>query len=250
LDELLDSLVLFSFSNSNYFDCSISLHLYLSIASGMKKKDVQDVLKYMWGGCFLLPLLAVIVGNWENGIGVNHQLPYGVPFFTTKDENWWLLGVYAIPTMILLTISSILMITTVYFVVQVLLKQKANKEQDLKEDANEIRMRRKWKRMLWYNQRSLLFVVVVCIGGLAASSILFEGYHVLYDKAIQDLKDYFECLLTTPIQSGMERSEMETFPQEVCGNVDEEEFIEWSRFYYSIWYGEVSSNLYYFFMIN
>jgi len=216
----------------------------------MKKKDVQNVLKYMWGGCFLLPLLGVVVGNWENGIGVNHQFPVAVPSFTPKDENWWLLGIYAIPTTILLTISGILMLTTVYIVVQVLLKQKANKEQEMKEDANEIRMRRKWKKMLWYNQRSLLFVVVVCIGGLALSSLLFDVYIVLYDGAIQGLIEYFECLLTTPIQSGMERSEMETFPQEVCGNVDEEGFTDWPRFYYSIWYFEVSSNSSYFSMIN
>jgi len=216
----------------------------------MKKKDVQKVLKYMWGGCFLLPLLAVIVGNWENGIGVNHQFSFGVPFFTPKDENWWPLGAYAFPTIILLTISSILMLTTVYFVVQVLLKQKANKEQEMEEEANEIRMRRKWKRMLWYNQRSLLFVVVVCIGGLAVSSLLLDLYFFRYNIVEKDLTDYFQCLLTTSIQSGMERSEMETFPQEVCGSVDEEGFTDWPRFYYPIWYIEVSFNLSYFFMIH
>jgi len=104
-------------------------------------------------------------------------------------------------------------------------------------------MRRKWKRMLWYNQRSLLFVVVICVGGLALSSLLLDLFLVGYGNRLNNLKDYFQCLLTTPIQSGMDRSEMETFPQELCGIVDEEGFTDWSRFYYSVWYIQVSSSL-------
>ena len=91
--------------------------------------------------------------------------------------------------------------------------------------------------MLSFNQRSLLFVIFICIGSIVAGSFNTDVYVTSLDELESALRDYFICLLEVKNPGSLAREEMATYPKSVCGTANHN-FSKWNSLYYSIYWAE------------
>jgi len=229
-----------------FFSCSIAGQLYLTVALGMSRVKVNKYMYWMWIISFGTPAIAVIIGLAGNGFGYNFEAGFGICFFTPYDGNWWFMGILTFPSLIIAFICVVLMSVTVYNVVDVL----AGKEIETNDDSSDAsdstkekksadkKVRKNWKKMLSYNQRSLLFIFIFCFCNSLANGFLVDIMLVLYDDVEVELTKYFQCILGTTIPSGLSQKDFEAYPITQCGTVDEKALI-WGKMYYMTFWVEV-----------
>jgi len=103
--------------------------------------------------------------------------------------------------------------------------------------SEDEKVKRNWKRMLEYNQKSLMFILLICMGNLVLVSIVIHLYKVSYDENIGKIQDYFGCLLGATPSVFLSSEEKRMYGQGECGEVDEAVDI-WDQFYYVILWQE------------
>ena len=237
----------------------ISLHLYLSVVKKVRKSDMQEYLKAMWAFAIGIPLVFCVVGLFNGAFGMETEFPLVFCWFTEKDDRMWYLSLFAIPTLIMSCLALLFMSLTFSHVTKTLMK---NAEEEVRRDSqdeddgdtNQDRQQRststksardmkkeakaakkRWKKRLWYNQRTLIFILVFGVLSVGTSVIAIDLYAHEFDVEGEELDHYFHCLLGVNKTDDMSRQDMEKYPTQVCGHPDDEVSIWGELFFFIFW---------------
>ena len=231
LSKFAASVLTFGHASASCWTLCIAIKLYLNVVSGWKKRDIEKTLKPMWVFSISLPLIIVAIGNYR-GFGYSETFQYGFPFFTLQGDRWYITGLFIIPVFIMSTLGTLIMGYVIYRVSSILLgKEDMNLTQEKKDNDKTIKKR--WKKMLKFNQRSLLFVLLVGIGGMVAMIQTFDLLIIKFESIKDDFEDYIACLLTVSKPLSVTREDMAEYPTEVCGEAMNA-FHYWDRLYFSV----------------
>ena len=241
----------------------ISLHLYLTVVKRVKKVDMNGYMKFMWGFALGFPLLLCIVGLSNNAFGMEMEFPLLFCWFSEKNDRAWYLALFAVPTLVISCAALVFMTLTLVQVSRTLMKnaeeevKKSNQEHEDADDRDNTQSRqtrdsssstsarkrkkeakeakRRWKKRLWYNQRTLIFILVFSFASIVTSDIAIDLYSHEFDVEAEELDHYFHCLLNVSQTSDMDRQDMKTHPQHVCGHPDESVSIWSELFFFVFW---------------
>ena len=229
--------------------------MYLTIVSGLKKSEVRQMIKYLWIFSFSLPFILFVIGVSVRAYGQTFPLTIGICLFNAKDDREWYLWIYTYPSLIVNCLAVVVMCYTVYTVTQILLgkhhsmmrttssppkSESTTSDLDIKEKEKD-EVKKKWKKMIWYNQRSLLFIVLFCLMNILGLSFIVEIVGDTEGDLEREVTDFLSCLLTVTVPS---TESGEKYPVEVCGEPDDY-MTHWPKMYYIVYWIEV-----FFFKIN
>ena len=189
----------------------------------------------MWIFSLALPTIAVCIGNYR-GFGLSHQLQYGFPLFTQQNGNWWSMGLFILPTLVLNSFATIIMVYVMYRISSILLGKEDMKLSDSDKKVNKT-IKNRWAKMLAFNQRSLLFLLFVGIGGIISMFFFIDMLIFQLDKANRDMEDYLVCLLLTLKPSSLSREDMASYPKSICGTAYDQIDV-WGKLYFAVVFEE------------
>ena len=225
------TLAVFGFLSSACWTLCIAIRLYLNVLSDMKKGEIDKYMKPMWIFSICIPSTLCAIGIYR-GFGISHKFTFGIPCFIQADGNWWAMGLFVIPMLILNISSCLIMVYTIYRVSSVLLGKEDMKDDENTKKSNKT-IKKRWKKMLWFNQRSLLFVLFICVNNIAAASFFTKVYVTDADEQTANFYAYFTCLFSIQQPLSSSRDIMDSYPMSQCGSVDSA-FTNWSGLWYSI----------------
>jgi len=232
----------------------------MTIGLGMPRHKMDENLKYLWIFSLGFPFIGLIIGNANGSYGYSWEMPFGICYMNSLDENLWFVLLLPIPSLVLSFLSIIFMCLTVRAVFKVLvgteLVVEGRKSQDksMKLDTEGNKIKKNWKKMLSYNQRSLMFIFIFCFCNSLANGFIINSLKVKYDDLKDDVIAYVACLLLEDIPSGLTtESEISAYPMTQCGQPDDAVDI-WPRYYYaSFWtavLNKLNNHCYYFLHIS
>ena len=228
LSKFVASVVLFGYLSASCWTLCIVIFLYLNVISGWKKKDIDKALKPMWAFSLGLPLIAVAIGNYR-GFGYSKSFQTGFPFFAQQDESWWMLALLPIPIISMFSLGFLIMIYVIYRVSAILLGKEDLQLSEEEKTTNKT-IKNQWRKMLNYNQRSILFVLLIGLGGIAGMASIVEVATAKRDETQKALEDFLTCILSVVKPYSLPREDMDSYPTEVCGSVYDS-FDSWGKLY-------------------
>jgi len=227
---------------STFWICSISLHVFLSVFVGVSKSSLEFYLKIMWIVNLSVPTIATIIMAAFDLFG--NLVIFSAPFCFFKvvdsgdDDN--ITNYFSIPFLIMYIIGSLFMLITMFKVYQYYQEAYLKAQQEVsdreqsvategeyseyddEEVESDVRSKKAWKKMLQYNQRSILFVFFICILGIVAASSQY--FLSTKTKEVKDNSEvYLTCILTTAstLPAGLSKDDVKTYPLSVCGEPDQ-----------------------------
>ena len=257
---LLTAFVLnLGFMSASYWTLCISIQLYLMVARGVTQVEMKKYLQWMWGMSLVMPCTFGVVGLAEGYFGTTYEFPFGIPWMNSdlSDPSMSITALFTYPIIALSTLALFFMALSVRSVMRVLSAMEDKKieretmtvttlqredlstseEKDAVESDDE-KVKRNWKRMLEYNQKSLMFILLICIGNIAASAIITQLYSVKYSESINDVEDYFACLLGQFVAPSLTYEQKRMYGWQQCGPIDEAVDL-WDQFYYGVLWQEL-----------
>ena len=243
--------IYFGLMAAAFWTFSICFQLFMTVVRGVNRVEFKKYLIYLWVGSLGLPLIMTIIVGALDKFAYSISVPYGVCFIGNDESLDAQRYSWLVPSLVIAGFCFLMMIAIVYKVANTLFtqskktegsetgsesitnKSESEQQEELEKKQEARRVKKAWKKMLWYNQKSLSFVLVFCLLNTIASGVLLRLYDVGYDEAVEDIEGYFACLLGEAADATLSDDEILTVPGERCGSIDAALSI-WPKFYYAV----------------